>query len=149
MLKCKHCNHEWDYQGKSKYQMSCPKCHQYTRIKYKEGYTVPKIDEVDLAYIAGFFDGEGSIYISSEKGRNNKRFLRMSISIGNTDGKAIDFVSNRFGKGVVSPNSKIKSGKKFYIWRVSGYTASEILKTMLPYMKIKRNKQNLLSNFNH
>lgn len=26
MLKCKHCNHEWDYQGIREYTACCPSC---------------------------------------------------------------------------------------------------------------------------
>jgi len=27
ILKCHHCDYEWDYGGTSKFYVTCPKCH--------------------------------------------------------------------------------------------------------------------------
>ena len=32
-LKCKHCNHEWIYKGKSEFYTNCPICHYMVNIK--------------------------------------------------------------------------------------------------------------------
>jgi len=32
-IKCPKCDYEWDYKGKSKYYLSCPRC-RYGNIKY-------------------------------------------------------------------------------------------------------------------
>ena len=32
-MKCKYCKHQWDYKGKSKYYVTCPRC--YNKISRK------------------------------------------------------------------------------------------------------------------
>jgi len=35
-LKCSKCNHEWDYQGKSKFYVTCPHCYRKININIKK-----------------------------------------------------------------------------------------------------------------
>ena len=32
-LRCRHCGHEWDYKGRSKYYATCPVCYYKVRIR--------------------------------------------------------------------------------------------------------------------
>jgi predicted Zn-ribbon and HTH transcriptional regulator len=32
-LKCKRCGYEWDYHGKSKWYVSCPRCKTNIRVR--------------------------------------------------------------------------------------------------------------------
>jgi len=34
-IKCKNCEHEWNYKGESKYYVTCPHCYNKVNIKYK------------------------------------------------------------------------------------------------------------------
>ncbi len=36
LLRCHHCEYKWDYGGKSKYYVTCPKCHFKVRIPEEE-----------------------------------------------------------------------------------------------------------------
>ena len=38
-IKCKKCNHEWEYKGKSNYYVTCPHC--YNKIR-KDGKDTKK-----------------------------------------------------------------------------------------------------------
>ena len=32
-IKCKKCNHEWEYKGHSKYYVTCPECYNKVNIQ--------------------------------------------------------------------------------------------------------------------
>ena len=34
--KCKNCKHKWDYKGKSKFYVTCPKCYYKCQSPHKE-----------------------------------------------------------------------------------------------------------------
>ena len=36
-IKCKRCEKEWEYKGKSKYYASCPNCKTSVKIELKGG----------------------------------------------------------------------------------------------------------------
>ena len=35
-MKCKRCEHEWEYKGKSEWYATCPKCYRKIKIIEKE-----------------------------------------------------------------------------------------------------------------
>lgn len=34
-VKCRKCNHEWEYKGKSKFYVTCPNCYNKVNIQKK------------------------------------------------------------------------------------------------------------------
>jgi ribosomal protein S27E len=37
-IRCKKCEHEWEYMGNSKYYVTCPECYNKINIKKKENF---------------------------------------------------------------------------------------------------------------
>lgn len=87
----------------------------------------------DIAWAAGFFDGEGSIII---RGTSTK------ISIGQKAREPLEhFIAIFKVSKIVLYQTKYKSQDyTFYSIQMHGETALAILRLMLPYLIVKRNK---------
>lgn len=71
------------------------------RAKEREGR---EFSEIEAAYIAGFFDGEGSVIIGKRMGRHNMQFA-------NTNRRVLEWIKERVGgriytHGKLTPNGK-------------------------------------------
>ena len=100
------------------------------------------IGEVDLAYIAGLIDGEGSIqykqYMRKRK-HNPKAYPTWSIriEIAMTDRSVLVWLNEILGVGTVNPR-KVKPGKKKqWRWRCSHRQAYFVARLIWPYIHIK------------
>lgn len=88
------------------------------------------ITELDKAYAAGFFDGEGSVFISPP--RSNRGFT-VEVSIGQKSRPVLDWIAANWG-GKVTKMSR----KDAFIWRTSSKTAGVFLSDIAPYLQVKR-----------
>jgi hypothetical protein len=103
---------------------------------------VEGLDSHTLAYIAGIFDGEGSIVIGVRKPDGIKHqspshFLQVGIT--NTNRLLIEWLLATCG-GHISDNSHAKSRAgqlPCWAWRVIGWDALQFLEKILPYLRIK------------
>ena len=113
------------------------------------------LNETTAAYIAGLFDGEGSItykqYMRKRKGKK-KAYptwnIQMEISM--TEYSIMVWILETLGCGSVNkrPPHKTSMGKKMqYRWRCSHRDALMVAKAMIPYVKIK--KERLKKIINH
>ena len=100
------------------------------------------IGEVDLAYIAGLIDGEGSIqykqYMRKRK-HNPKAYPTWSIriEIAMTEQSVLIWLNEILGVGTVNPR-KVKPGKKKqWRWRCSHRQAYFVARLIWPYVHIK------------
>lgn len=101
-------------------------------IIHKKG-DVMKIDDKKLAYIAGFFDGEGCVTV-------NGAYLTPEVSACNTDLRPLEVIRNALG-GKVYPRSKqIEACKVIYGWHVHGKNAAIALAALLPYLIVKKRR---------
>ena len=100
------------------------------------------IGEVDLAYIAGLIDGEGSIQYKQymRKRKHNPRAYptwSIRIEIAMTDRSVLVWLNEILGVGTVNPR-KVKPGKKKqWRWRCSHRQAYFVAKLIWPYVHIK------------
>lgn len=98
------------------------------------------IDNEILAYVAGLFDGEGSVFIL-RKIRNGRYFYWMEISITNTDQALIDWIQSVVGaRKSLQPETYSINGKPIFRWRASAVQASNVLKMIMPWLRIKRDR---------
>jgi hypothetical protein len=102
----------------------------------------PALKVETLAYVAGLFDGEGSIVIGCSIGRTNRKnpcyFLQVGIT--NTDRELIDWLRSTFG-GHISDNSHSPSRstqRPCWAWRVTSRQAHGFLRNILPYLRTKK-----------
>ena len=102
--------------------------------------------ELDLAYIAGLFDGEGSIVITT---RDKKKRLILTVVLVNTDITVVDMVHSYFGYGVRAVRSRNGSlGKKpCYVVQWTSSSAAKVLTALLPYLRIKKARAEIALRF--
>ena len=86
--------------------------------------------ELNLSYLAGFFDGEGSISILKRKKGdwNISHFLR--VSIGQKDGATLDWIKEKFGGNVYFVK---RDGS--YLWAIKDKNTYLFLKKIQKYKK--------------
>ena len=102
-----------------------------------------------LAYIGGFFDGEGSI--SCIINRNGVR--RLSVNITNTCYPLIEDLHNRFGGLIHEMKVRERTGKTIglrkqcYRWDLNGKRAVLFLSAVSPYILVKRKQVKLAMEF--
>ena len=114
------------------------------------------IPDTDKAYIAGLFDGEGSIHMrrgiekkKKHKGKPGYRMsnsMRISMEIAMTDEMVIRWVHEILGVGTVirrDIKGKTKSGGKFktqWRWRCTFRDCYYVCKLLWPDAKVKLTK---------
>ena len=113
------------------------------------------ITNEDVAYIAGLFDGEGSIYYAKRKEKKKKHkgkgyrisnSLRLSMEITMTDQSVLLWVHEVLGVGTVNrkPRKGLrKDGTKYlmqYKWRCTFRDAYKVCRLIWPWAKTKLQK---------
>ena len=110
------------------------------------------LSESDIAYIAGLFDGEGSIQIKrgienkkkhSGKGRRISNSMRISMEITMTDESVLRWLHEVLGVGTLNKKprkGKRKDGTKYlmqYRWRCTFRDAYYVCRLLWPYAHTK------------
>jgi len=101
----------------------------------------------DLAYIAGFWEGEGhaGIYNYKAEGTHRNDRKRLQVGITNTNREVLEWIKKKLGIGHIrerkqtNPNWKIR-----YDWEARDGNAKKFLKAIYPYLKFKKEKVKLL-----
>jgi len=88
--------------------------------------------DVAAVYMAGFFDGEGSIGLVRRKRSEGWTEYSVRISIGQNDGGTMDWIKDNFG-GLLYIVRRDNS----YTWIATNKVAYTILKRIAPYLKYK------------
>ena len=101
----------------------------------------------DAAYVAGLFDGEGSVYIKRMDQMKHKRpgkpvhkvwVIRMEMAI--TDKDTIQWCHELFGCGHFGERKVKKGYKRQWRWRVAHRDALYVAKILWPHAKTKLHK---------
>ena len=96
--------------------------------------------ETDIAYIAGLIDGEG--YIGIKKASVRKDCFHPSyharIQIRMVDEPAIKFITETLGGQYYKEKPNANNGRPLYCYQASDKIAATILKTIIPYLKVKK-----------
>ena len=110
------------------------------------------LSESDIAYIAGLFDGEGSIPIKrgienkkkhTGKGRRISNSMRISMEITMTDESVLRWLHEVLGVGTLRPKKvkgKRKDGTKYlpqWKWRATFRDAYYVCRLLWPYAHTK------------
>jgi len=95
------------------------------------------INQTDIAYAAGVFDGEGSIYIA-----NIKRYKQLKVQMCNTNEQLINWFKEKFGGIVNGPYTRKHLQKKpQWEWSISVSRGAEIfLRLIKDYCIEKKEK---------
>jgi len=104
------------------------------------------MEPCDAAYVAGFFDGEGSIgIVHCNRRKEGYGTFRLLIGFTNTDLRVLTWIRDAIGGGHLSHKYRVSSRHKL-AWelRISERkTCKRLLEAMLPYLKIKRERVEL------
>jgi len=99
------------------------------------------IDAGDLKYIAGFFDGEGTIGVYRDEG-----YHRVRIQIANTNKEILEWIKSTvdIGGNIVEHRQKPRS---CFIFQSSCLSARKFLELVSPHLKIKKDQAELALEF--
>ena len=98
---------------------------------------LPCVTKEELAYLAGFVDGEGTISIIS-----GGKYMRPTVVIANTDKTVLDFVRLHWMGNIYSKKGWGNKSKEMHWVRIVNQHAIELINDLLPYLnqKIKQAK---------
>ena len=104
--------------------------------------TIRTISPEDLAYIAGFVDGEGTISILRYYKSNYKEKRRMDwrafVGINNTNKEVLEWIMLTVGAGNLSKSNRREGYKTCWKYSLSGSNSIIFSQALLPYLKVKR-----------
>lgn len=83
----------------------------------------------NLLYLAGFFDGEGSIGVSGGS---------LSVRVVNSYRPVLDRFATTFGGSVGLHNAGDEKSRMTWVWRAYGETGEKALRALLPHLVEKR-----------
>ncbi len=111
-----------------------------------------EVEEDDLAYIAGLFDGDGSVCISKgvsgSQGNKHRRSYGVNTRIGSTNLDVIKYCISKLGGWLIQPRRvQGATHQQMYYWGLSSRKAATMLRAILPFLKIKRNQAQLAIEF--
>lgn len=106
---------------------------------YYSGPATRDITNEQAAYLAGLIDGEGCVgaRISTEG------YIRSALEVVNTNYAVLLWAQAVTGVGAVYPKKRLVKGKQAWKWVVSLQPASELLRRLRPYLRIKRMESHL------
>ena len=103
-----------------------------------------KISITNIAYIAGLFDGEGSVDYKQrweKRGKKKYKAWRIIMDIAMTDEPVIRWVHEVLGVGSVMERPPRKPHyKKQWRWRCSFREALSVAKLLWPYAQVRMHK---------
>lgn len=89
--------------------------------------------QIDLAYLAGFMDGEGAVMLSLHpSGR-----VKLGVAVSQNTRNVPDMYERFFGGGVYQYQPK-KHKSYIYQWRANGVVAMDFLNQVEPFLLVKR-----------
>jgi len=106
--------------------------------------------ETDLAWVAGFIDGEACITIRKYKGQKAVNFThQLDIHLSNTSREALEKVQSVLGVGVIhSIPQRAKLGfKETWQFVIVANQAEAALRQVLPYLIAKRREADIALEF--
>ena len=92
----------------------------------------------ELAYIAGFFDGEGTCHLRKNK-RGKYLFKTVHVSIGQTQREVLDWLVTFYSGSIYVYKKGVKHRTQdFHQWSIVGTRAVKFLLDIYPWCVIKR-----------
>ena len=90
------------------------------------------------AYLAGLFDGEGSVSLRVAEYPGHTAATSIGIAVGMIVEAPLRLLESRFGGRCYRDKRLTKAGNPVYRWEVTGTTAKHAVLTLLPLCIIKK-----------
>lgn len=96
----------------------------------------------ELAYAAGFFDGEGSVTIAARKpyGRSVSPHHNLLLQTANTDRPLLIWFQEKWGGSLIDQRNNHYNPRcrPCWSWKINGWPAVRFLHQVLPFLRSKR-----------
>ena len=99
---------------------------------------------IDLAYITGFWEGEGTAFCGRYTASNKTRFgdkkwyqYRLTVAIAQKDKSPLLWIQRKLGYGNIYKNFNRKKGTGSYVLTFWSINARKFLRSILPLCKSK------------
>ena len=97
------------------------------------------IDDTEIAYIAGLFDGEGHVGIGRmQRPSSLPPCYTLNVAISNTHLPVLEELQGSFGGKIWTSKGKRFGKKPVYVLRFRKSEADKLLRLILPYLRIKK-----------
>lgn len=105
---------------------------------------VLKLSETQKAYFAGFFDGEGCIHIAKKEKQPDGEYLEYQLQVDytNTNKEVMNYIVSFFAGTLIKRNGVNFNQRPYWHWKIYSRSAKIFLKTILPYLIVKRAEAN-------
>lgn len=103
--------------------------------------------KIDLAYVAGIIDGEGTIGFRKEKLASGNLCYRMRVSVRHTNEWLIRWLCFAFGGSIVKRKASKAVHKDTWQWCIQANQAAKFLRFIYPYLRLKRNQADVALKF--
>jgi hypothetical protein len=100
-------------------------------------FSMDTISAVDIGYIAGLIDGEGSILL---RRRSLGRSRVPAISVANNSRGLVEWLRQKIGGSLITKRTYGKNDRTAYEWRVKDAKAMGVLAVVAPYLRDERKK---------
>ena len=102
--------------------------------------------EKDVAYLAGFFDGEGCVgYYNANPNPEGTPYFHVSINISNTDPRPILWMQKLLGFGKAKSANVSGKRRQAYQWQISKRSdVKTFLELVRPYLIVKAEQADVI-----
>ncbi len=94
------------------------------------------IEQLDLAYAAGIFDGEGTVTILRVQNERNPTHS-LHAFVTNTDRPLLEWLRETYG-GAIYAQRQQGQNRPCWQWKLTSRGAADFLALLLPYLRVKR-----------
>ena len=99
---------------------------------------------IDLAWMAGFVDGEGSIMLVKRRMRHLTKTWTCRVSVTNTNRNILTVFQKAFGGYITLGKENRERHKDCWTWKVESKMAREFLRAIRPYLRLKTRQADIL-----
>lgn len=114
------------------------------RGRYRHGLICNQLTPTQAAYVAGFFDGEGSAYLYLRRDA-----VAMRATFANTNLEGLKTLQEWFGAGNIVTKAREEKHKVSHMLILNSDSALSLLEQIQPYVILKKEQVRLVIDFQH
>jgi hypothetical protein len=99
--------------------------------------------DTELAWLAGWLEGEGTFFCHIEPARGNRKaYVRLTVRAASVDKEIVDKAQTIAGGRVYGPYKYTENRQPHYQWGISGKSAAaEFMRLIRPHLGTRRRAQ--------
>ena len=110
--------------------------------RYRRGAQCAELSPMDAAYLAGFWDADGTFILHGRGGTSNSVSFR--VHAGGTRPDVIQWIREVTGIGTVARRTpKNPNAHDVWVWTVNGDAAETFARQIVPYLRLKKERAEL------